>query len=158
MEFRRLLFRSAGFTAQTIAQLSPELPSYIKISNPFDIGGAVFSDPDLPRDSMARVMQDSNVNALLWVGVGAPRDERSNLWLEQALEVMGNSDKAGVILSVSGYPQEEGFKKAHELGIPVARSIRSAIQMFGTARSIRSAIQMFGSARKWNAKKDSSTA
>lgn len=135
----------AEFTAQTIEQLSPQLPSYIKISNPFDIGGAVFSDPDLPRDSMARVMQDRNVNALLWVGVGAPRDERSNLWLAQALEVMGNSDKAGVILSVSGYPQEEGFKKAHELGIPVARSIRSAIQMFG-------------SARKWHAKKDSSTA
>lgn len=124
----------AQFTSETVEEISPLLPSYIKVSNPFDIGGAVFSDPDLPRDSMSMVLADDNVDSILWVGVGAPRDERSNLWLEQALDVISASNKAGIILSVSGYPQEEGFKRAHELGIPVARSVRSAVKMFSSGR------------------------
>lgn len=119
----------------TLARLEAILPSYVKASNPLDVGGAVFSDPELPRRALAIALEDEAVDAVLWVGVGAPRDERSQLWLDQALDVLGQSDKPGMLIPVSGYVQEPGFARAHGLGIPVARSLRAAASLIGQARA-----------------------
>lgn len=124
----------ASLSPATHERLEPLLPSYLKISNPFDIGGAVFSDPELPREALSILLEDDNVDSVLWVGVGAPRDERSNLWLNQALDVMSEHKKAGIVVSISGYTQEQGFDRARQLNIPVARSIRSAVTMIAKAR------------------------
>ena len=119
----------------TLSRLEAILPSYVKASNPLDVGGAVFSDPELPRHALAIALEDDAIDSVLWVGVGAPRDERSLLWLNQALDVLGNSDKASMLISVSGYVQEPGFDRARRLGIPVARSLRAASSMIGYARA-----------------------
>ncbi len=124
----------AALSPETRARLEALLPSYVKAGNPFDIGGAVFSDPELPREAMAIALADENVDSILWVGVGAPRDERSRLWLEQALDVLSESDKAGMLVPVSGYPQEPGFERARSMGVPVARSIRSGVALLARAR------------------------
>ncbi|MCA0243939.1 MAG: SidA/IucD/PvdA family monooxygenase [Proteobacteria bacterium] len=121
----------------TLARLRALLPDYVKADNPLDVGGAVFSDPELPREAMAVALADPAVDAVLWVGVGAPRDERSRLWLDQAIEVIEASDKPGALIPVSGHPQEAGFGRARAVGIPVLRSLRAAATLIGHAREAR---------------------
>ncbi len=121
----------------TMARLEAILPSYVKGGNPLDVGGGVFSDPELPRTSLAVAIEDEGIDSVLWVGVGAPRDERSKLMLAQALDVLGPHRKAGAVVPVSGYPQEPGFERARELGIPVLRSLRAAATLIGQARAAR---------------------
>lgn len=135
----------ATLTPETQARLAPLLPSYVKVGNPFDVGGAVFSDPELPRETLAIVMADANVDSILWVGVGAPRDDRSNLWLNQAIDVMSGHEKAGILVSISGYVQEEGFDRAREMNVPIARSIRSAVTLISHARRTNAAVCPQGS-------------
>ncbi|MER1968531.1 acetate--CoA ligase family protein [Castellaniella sp. GW247-6E4] len=129
----------AEFSPETHAKLEALLPFYVKVGNPFDVGGAVFSDPELPRAAMAIALADENVDSILWVGVGAPRDDRSRLWLAQALDVLSDSDKPGILVPVSGYLQEPGFERAREMGVPVARSIRSAVALVARARQANEA-------------------
>lgn len=121
----------------TLARLQALLPPYVKAENPFDIGGAVFSDPELPRQAMALALEDPSLDSVLWVGVGAPRDERSCLWLDQAIDVLLASPKAGGLVPVSGHPQEAGFERARAAGVPVFRSLRSAATLIGLARAWR---------------------
>lgn len=128
-----------ALSATTLARLEAILPSYVKASNPLDVGGAVFSDPELPRQALAIALEDEGIDSVLWVGVGAPRDERSRLWLDQALDVLGASDKASMLIPVSGYVQEAGFAPARDLGIPVARSLRAAGSLMGQARAAQRA-------------------
>ncbi|WP_246475536.1 acetate--CoA ligase family protein [Diaphorobacter ruginosibacter] len=123
-----------ALSATTLQKLEAILPSYVKASNPLDVGGAVFSNPELPRQALAIALEDDAIDSVLWVGVGAPRDERSQLWLDQALDVVGVSDKASAIVPVSGHVQEAGFERARALGIPLARSLRAAAQLNGFAR------------------------
>ncbi|MET4575524.1 acyl-CoA synthetase (NDP forming) [Ottowia thiooxydans] len=126
-------------SAATLQKLSAILPSYVKASNPLDVGGAVFSDPELPRRALAIALEDEAIDSVLWVGVGAPRDDRSQLWLNQALDVMATSDKASIIIPVSGYVQEAGFERARAMGVPVARSLRASAQLNGFARKFNQA-------------------
>lgn len=121
----------------TLARLQALLPPYVKADNPLDVGGAVFSDPELPRHAMAVALEDPAVDAVLWVGVGAPRDERSRLWLDQAIDVLQASPKAGALIPVSGHPQEAGFERARAAGLPVLRSLRTAAALIGLARAWR---------------------
>ena len=120
-------------TETTLARLEPVLPAYTKAGNPFDVGGGVFSDPELPRKALAIASMDGNVEAVLWVGVGAPRDERSRLMLDQALDVFHECGKPAAIVPVSGHPEEAGFNRARELGIPVLRSLRAAVRTISAA-------------------------
>lgn len=122
-------------SAHTLERLQALLPSYVKADNPLDVGGAVFSDPELPRQAMAMALEDPSVDSVLWVGVGAPRDERSRLWLDQAIDVLQASPKAGALIPVSGYPQEVGFARARAAGVPVLRSLRAAAILMGHART-----------------------
>lgn len=119
----------------TLARLDAVLPSYLKAGNPLDVGGGVFSDADLPRTSLAAAIEDEAIDSVMWVGVGAPRDERSTLWLGEALDVLGPAQQVGVIVPVSGHPQEAGFERARECGVPVMRSLRSAARLLGLARA-----------------------
>lgn len=128
-----------ALSAGTMSRLQALLPDYVKPGNPLDVGGAVFSDPELPRHALALALEDEAIDSVLWVGVGAPRDERSRLWLDQALDVLGPASKAGALVPVSGHVQEAGFERAHHLGVPVARSLRAAAQMLGHARAWRQA-------------------
>lgn len=126
-----------ALSAATLARLRALLPDYVKAENPLDVGGAVFSDPELPRHALAIAIEDPAIDAVLWVGVGAPRDTRSRQMLDQALDVMGSSSKAGALIPVSGHPQEAGFERARGLGIPVTRSLRAAATLIGHARALR---------------------
>lgn len=117
----------------TMAKMSEVLPSYVKAGNPLDVGGGVFSDPDLPRKTLALAVHDPNIDVVTWVGVGAPRDERSNLMLDQALDAMSTCDAPTMIVPVSGYAQEPGFDRARELRIPLLRSLRSSVQVIAHA-------------------------
>jgi len=119
----------------TITQLRAILPDYVKAENPLDIGGAVFSNPELPRQALSIALQDPAVDAVLWVSVGAPRDERSQLWITQALDIASHSDKAFGIVPVSGYTQEPGFARARQTGVPVARSLRAAADLVRMVRA-----------------------
>ncbi len=121
----------------TLNRMSEILPPYTKASNPLDVGGGVFSNPELPRTSMAAAVRDENMGAVLWVGVGAPRDERSRLMLDQALDVLQESPIPGAIVPVSGHREEAGFARARELGVPVLRSLRSAAKLIAQAREAR---------------------
>ena len=112
------------------------LPSFTTASNPFDIGGGVFSDPDLPKKALEIAVEDPNIEAVVWVGVGAPRDERSLMMINQALDVFEASGKPGIIVPVSGYPQEPGFLRARNLQIPVLRSLRAAIKTIAAVKKI----------------------
>ncbi len=120
-------------SAPTLSRLSGILPSYTKASNPLDVGGGVFSDPDLPRKSLAIAIEDGGMEAALWIGVGAPRDERSRVMLDEALTIFGESRIPGAIVPVSGYPEEAGFARARDLGIPVLRSLRAAAKLIAHA-------------------------
>lgn len=129
-----------ALSESTLHRMSEILPPYTKASNPLDVGGGVFSNPELPRTSMAAAVRDDNMGAVLWVGVGAPRDERSRLMLDQALDVLKDSPIPGAIVPVSGHPEEPGFARARELGVPILRSLRSAARLIGQARSARLAL------------------
>ena len=120
-------------TEATLARLQPMLPSYTKASNPLDVGGGVFSDPELPRKTLALAVQDDNMECALWVGVGAPRDDRSRLMLDQALDVFQECGKPAAIVPLSGHPEEAGFGRARALGIPVLRSLRAAVRTLSAA-------------------------
>lgn len=124
-----------ALTPSVQQRLQALLPPYVKAENPLDVGGAVFTDPELPRHAMALALEDPAVDAVLWVGVGAPRDERSRLWLDQALDVLQASGKPGALVPVSGHAQEAGFARARELGVPVLRSLRAAATLIGHARA-----------------------
>lgn len=123
--------------AETEAKLRAMLPSYVQAGNPLDVGGGVFSDPELPRRSLSLALEDPGIDALLWVGIGAPRDERSQFLLSQAVEVIDRSSVPGAIISLSGHPQEDGFAVARQKNIPVLRSLRSAVRLIGQAAVIR---------------------
>ena len=84
---------------------------------------------------MAVALEDPAIDSVLWVGVGAPRDERSRLWLAQALDVIQQSPKAGGLVPVSGHPQEDGFSAARAAGVPVFRSLRASATLMGLART-----------------------
>jgi len=120
----------------TLARLAAALPSYVQAGNPLDVGGGVFSDPELPRRSLALALEDGGIDAALWVGIGAPRDERSQFLLAQAMEVMERSPVPAAIVSLSGYPQEAGFAGARQKNIPVLRSLRSAVRLIGQAAQL----------------------
>ena len=99
---------------------------FIRASNPFDVGSSVFSNPDAAGAALKIAAADPCVDAIAWIGVGAPRDERSNHLLGQALDALAGCGKPAVVLPLSGTPVEPGFARAHALDIPVARSARSA--------------------------------
>ncbi len=120
---------------RTMERLDSILPSYLKAGNPLDVGGGVFSDAELPRTSLAVAIEDEAIDSVMWVSVGAPRDARSKLWLDEALEVLESAAQVGVIVPVSGHPQEVGFERARECGVPVMRSMRSAARLLGLARA-----------------------
>lgn len=124
-------------TQATLNRLQPILPGYATAGNPFDVGGGVFSDPDLPRKALAMSVLDDNVEAVLWVGVGAPRDERSCLMLDQALDVFQECGKPAAIVPLSGHPEEAGFGRARALGIPVMRSLHAAVRSISAASLAR---------------------
>lgn len=107
--------------------------TFIQASNPFDVGGSVFSGTDAARAALEIAAADENVDAVAWIGVGAPRDERSNELLGAALGVLAQCGKPAVILSMSGTPVEAGFAPAHERNIPVARSARAAARLIAAA-------------------------
>jgi acetate---CoA ligase (ADP-forming) len=121
----------------TRERITEVLPAYTKVENPLDVGSAVFSDADAPRRSLEAALADPGIDSVLWIGVGAPRDERSRLWIDQALDVMQASQVPGAIASVSGYPQEAGYERARTLRVPVMRSLHSAVALIGKARAAR---------------------
>jgi acetate---CoA ligase (ADP-forming) len=131
-------------TESTLSRLSAMLPSYTRASNPLDVGGGVFSDPDLPRKSLAIAVEDGNVDAVVWIGVGAPRDERSKTMLGEALEIMKDCRIPGAVIPVSGYPEEPGFDGARQKGIPVLRSLRSAAKLIAHAMRANRALPARG--------------
>jgi acyl-CoA synthetase (NDP forming) len=108
---------------------------FLQAANPFDVGSSVFSDPGAPRQALAIAARDAKVDAVCWIGVGAPRDERSGALLNDALDVLGECGKPAVIVPLSGTPVEAGFARAHELDVPVARGVRSAALMMRAALS-----------------------
>lgn len=99
---------------------------FIRAANPFDVGSSVFSNPDAAGAALRIAAADPGVDAIAWIGVGAPRDERSNHLLGQALDALAACGKPAVVLPLSGTPVEPGFARAHALDIPVARSARAA--------------------------------
>ncbi|MCX7143692.1 MAG: acetate--CoA ligase family protein [Proteobacteria bacterium] len=100
--------------------------AFIRAANPFDVGSSVFSNPNAAGEALKIAAADPNIDAVAWIGVGAPRDERSTLLLGAALDALADCGKPALVLPLSGTAVEPGFARAHELGIPVARSVRSA--------------------------------
>lgn len=129
----------------TLHRMDKVLPSYVKAGNPLDVGGGVFSDPELPRKTLAIALEDPEMDVALWVGVGAPRDERSRLMLDQALEAFGNCPLPTMIVPVSGHEQEPGFARAREMRIPLLRSLRAAAQLVAHAMQLSQALPAPGS-------------
>ena len=119
--------------ASTHAQCDALGNPFIRAANPFDVGGSVFSDAEAPRAALAIAARDPNVDAVCWIGVGAPRDERSNQLLAGALSVLAGCGKPSVIVPMSGTVAEPGFAPAHALDVPVARSVRSAALLMSAA-------------------------
>lgn len=117
-------------TVEACAQLNNP---FLQAANPFDVGSSVFSDPGAPKKALAIAAGDANVDAILWIGVGAPRDERSSALLNEALDVLGECGKPAVIVPLSGTPVEAGFARAHELDVPVARSLKAAALLASVA-------------------------
>lgn len=106
---------------------------FIHATNPFDVGSSVFSDPGAPKQALAIAVRDANVDAICWIGVGAPRDERSSALLNDALDVLGECGKPAVVVPMSGTPVEAGFACAHERDVPVARSVKAAALLMRAA-------------------------
>jgi len=119
--------------ASTRAQCDALDNPFIRAANPFDVGGSVFSDPDAPRAALAIAARDPDIDAVCWIGVGAPRDERSRQLLAGALSVLAECGKPSVIVPMSGTVAEPGFAPAHALDVPVARSARSAALLMSIA-------------------------
>lgn len=113
---------------------------FIRAANPFDVGSSVFSNPNAADQALRIAATDPNIDAVAWIGVGAPRDERSNLLLGAALDTLAACGKPAVVLPMSGTAVEPGFARAHELGIPVARSARSAALLLRHALHIMPSI------------------
>jgi acetate---CoA ligase (ADP-forming) len=135
---------------QTRARLAGMLPSYLSANNPLDVGGAVFSDPDLPGRALEVALQDDNVSSVLWVGVGAPRDDRSRMLLDQATEALARSNVASAVIPLSGYPQERGFERARDMQIPVFRSLRSAARIISYVGAAQRPVAAHGTAAQLN--------
>jgi acyl-CoA synthetase (NDP forming) len=129
--------------------------AFIRAANPFDVGSSVFSNPNAAAQALKIAAADPNIDAVAWIGVGAPRDERSNLLLGAALDALAACGKPAVVLPFSGTAVEPGFARAHELGIPVARSARSAALLLryslhaapSSAAAVESAAAHAGAAR-----------
>lgn len=115
-----------GLTESTVRACDALGDSFIRAANPFDVGGSVFSNPEAASQALRIAAADPGIDAVAWIGVGAPRDERSNQLLGGALDALAACAKPAVVLPLSGVPVEGGFARAHELGVPVARSARSA--------------------------------
>lgn len=113
-------------SGETVAACARLDNPFLQAANPFDVGSSVFSDPGAPKKALAIAARDPNVDAICWIGVGAPRDERSSALLNDALDVLGECGKPAVIVPMSGTPVEAGFARAHELDVPVARSLKAA--------------------------------
>lgn len=124
---------------ETLARERALLPAFTVADNPFDVGGGVFSDADLPQKALAAALPDAAIESVLWVGVGAPRDERSRFLLDAALAEITRAGKPGVIVPTSGHAAEPGFSPAHAAGVPVARSLRAALTMLGAAHRVATA-------------------
>jgi acyl-CoA synthetase (NDP forming) len=120
-------------TAMTRMQCDALGNPFIRAANPFDVGGSVFSDADAPRAALAIAVRDPNIDAVCWIGVGAPRDERSNQLLAGALSVLADCGKPSVVVPMSGTVVESGFAPAHDVDVPVARSVRSAALIVSAA-------------------------
>ncbi len=120
---------------ETIAGCAQLENPFIQAANPFDVGSSVFSDPGAPKSALAIAVRDPDVDAICWIGVGAPRDDRSNALLDDALDVLADCDKPAVILPLSGTSVEPGFERAHALDVAVARSVKSAALLLRTALS-----------------------
>lgn len=119
--------------ASTRAQCDAIGNPFIRAANPFDVGGSVFSNADAPRAALAITVRDPDIDAVCWIGVGAPRDERSRQLLAGALSVLAQCGKPSVIVPMSGTVAEPGFAPAHALDVPVARSVRSAALLMSAA-------------------------
>jgi acyl-CoA synthetase (NDP forming) len=132
-ELARVNLAIPELSASTHTQCDALANEFIRAANPFDVGGSVFSDPDAPRAALAIAARDPNIDAVCWIGVGAPRDERSNQLLAGALSVLAESGKPSVIVPMSGTVAEPGFSPAHALDVPVARSVRSAALLISAA-------------------------
>jgi acyl-CoA synthetase (NDP forming) len=115
-----------GLSAGTVQACDALGDVFIRANNPFDVGSSVFSNPNAAGQALKIAAADPNIDAVAWIGVGAPRDERSNLLLGAALDALAACGKPVVVLPLSGTAVEPGFARAHELGIPVARSARGA--------------------------------
>ena len=118
---------------KTVARCEALGNHFIRAANPFDVGSSVFSDTDAARAALQIAAADEGIDAVVWIGVGAPRDERSNQLLDAALGVLAHCGKPAVILPMSGTPVEAGFAGAHALDIAVARSARAAARLVAAA-------------------------
>ncbi len=117
----------------TISALDALGDPHLRSANPLDVGSSVFSDPALPASALQIALRDPAVDAACWIGVGAPRDERSRGLLASAVAALRDCGKPVVVLPLSGTPSEPGFDIAHEADIPVARSVRAAALLLSSA-------------------------
>ncbi|MGD9943746.1 MAG: acetate--CoA ligase family protein [Burkholderiaceae bacterium] len=124
-----------ALAASTMAACNELAPELLRASNPLDAGSTVFSDLELPARALELALADDAIDAACWVGVGAPRDERSIRLLGDAVERLAAAAKPAVIVPLSGNAYEAGFEPARTAGIPVARSLRSAAGLLAAALS-----------------------
>ncbi|GAA5236136.1 acetate--CoA ligase family protein [Verticiella sediminum] len=122
-----------GLDARTIDACEALAPRLLHAHNPLDVGSTVFSDPGIAGRALALACADPAIDAACWVGVGAPRDERSSALLEDAVARLAASNKPAVIVALSGHGQEAGFAAARAAGIPVARSLHAAAVLLSAA-------------------------
>jgi acyl-CoA synthetase (NDP forming) len=120
----------ADRTIESCRALAPDL---LHPSNPLDAGSTVFSDVTVPARALQLALADDAIDAACWVGVGAPRDDRSCQLLAQAVEQLAAAGKPAVVVPLSGNPYEAGFTPARNASIPVARSLRSAVTLLAAA-------------------------
>lgn len=117
----------------TLAACEALAPELLRPDNPLDAGSTVFSDPGLCGRALALALADEQFDATCWIGVGAPRDERSVGLLGDAVARLAAAGKPAVIVALSGHAAEAGFEPARTAGIPVARSLRAAGALLSAA-------------------------
>lgn len=117
----------------TAAACEALAPALLRAGNPLDVGSTVFSDPAIAGRALQLACADPGVDAACWVGVGAPRDARSQALLQDAVAQLAGSGKPSVVVALSGHAQESGFAPARVAGIPVARSMRAASVLLSAA-------------------------
>jgi len=122
-----------GLSQQTLEACEALAPELLRASNPMDAGSTVFTEPDLCGRALALALADESVDAACWIGVGAPRDERSIGLLNDAVERLAAAGKPAVIVALSGHAAEAGFEPARDAAIPVARSLRAAGALLSAA-------------------------